>query len=46
MLGSNGGWSSSHVPLGLSAADFIGNLDMGYGRLDTYQSVQACRILH
>ena len=46
MLGVNGGCSSSHVQLGLSAADPIGNIDMGYGRLDTYQSVLACRILH
>jgi subtilisin family serine protease len=46
MLGTNGGCSSSNVPLGLAAADFIGNLDMGFGRLDTYQSVLACRILH
>jgi subtilisin family serine protease len=46
MLGTNGGCSSSHVPLGLAAADYIGDLDLGFGRLDTYQSVLACRILH
>lgn len=46
MLGTNGGCSSAHVPLGLAAADYIGDLDMGFGRLDTYQSVLACRILH
>jgi subtilisin family serine protease len=47
MLGTNGGCSrGSHVPLGLAAADYIGDLDMGFGRLDTYQSVLACRILH
>ena len=46
MLGTNGGCRSSHVQLGLSAADPIGNLDMGFGRLDTYQSLLACRILH
>jgi len=46
MLGTNGGCRSSHVQLGLTAADPIGNVDMGFGRLDTYQSVLACRILH
>jgi subtilisin family serine protease len=47
MLGTNGGCSqASNVPPGLSAADFIGNVDMGFGRLDTYQSVLACRVLH
>jgi len=46
MLGTNGGCRSSHVQLGLSAADPIGNVDMGFGRLDTYQSLLACRILH
>jgi subtilisin family serine protease len=47
MLGTNGGCSqASSVPLGLSAADFIGNVDMGFGRLDTYQSLLACRLLH
>lgn len=46
MLGTNGGCSkSSSVPLGLAAADYIGDLDMGFGRLDTYRAVQACRIL-
>jgi len=46
MRGANGGCSSSHVQLGLAVADPIGNLDMGFGRLDTYQSLLACRILH
>jgi subtilisin family serine protease len=46
MLGTNGGCSrSSSVPWGLAVADYIGNLDMGFGRLDTYQSVLACRVL-
>ena len=46
MLGTNGGCSNSaSVPLGLASADYIGNLDMGFGRLDTYQAVSACRIL-
>src|ERR1700747_1724638 len=46
MLGNNGNCStSSHVPWGLAVADNIGNLDMGFGRLDTYQAVLACRVL-
>jgi subtilisin family serine protease len=46
MLGANGGCSSSaSVPRGLAAADYIGDLDMGFGRLDTYQAVLACRVL-
>jgi hypothetical protein len=46
MLGTNGTCStSSHVPWGLAVADPIGNLDMGFGRLDTYQAVLACRVL-
>ncbi len=46
MRGTNGGCSSSHIQLGLTVADPIGNIDMGFGRLDSYQSVLACRILH
>ncbi len=46
MLGTNGGCRSTSIPLGLAAADYIGDIDMGFGRLDTYQSVFACRILH
>jgi subtilisin family serine protease len=46
MLGTNGSCStSSHVPGGLAVADYIGNVDMGFGRLDTYQAVLACRVL-
>jgi hypothetical protein len=46
MLGANGKCSSSHVPIGLAHADFIGNLNLGAGRLDVYQAVQACGLLH
>jgi len=46
MLGTNGSCSSGQVPRGLAAADYIGDIDMGFGRLDTYQSLLACRILH
>jgi subtilisin family serine protease len=46
MLGTNGGGcSSSSVPRGLAVADFIGNFDMGFGRLDTYQAVLTCHVL-
>jgi subtilisin family serine protease len=45
MMGTNGGCRSSHVQLGLTVADPIGDLDMGFGRLDTYQSVLACRLI-
>ena len=46
MMGTNGGCSrSSSIPLGLAVADNIGDLDMGFGRLDTFQSVLACRLL-
>jgi subtilisin family serine protease len=46
MLGANGNCSSSHVPIALAHADFIGNLNLGAGRLDAYQAVQACGLLH
>ena len=46
MMGANGGCAKSgSVPLGLAAADNIGNFDMGFGRLDSYRAVLACRIL-
>jgi subtilisin family serine protease len=46
MLGTNGGCTQpSSVPWGLAVAHPIGDLDMGYGRLDTYQAVLACRVL-
>jgi len=45
MLGTNGGCTRpSNIPWGLAVAHTIGNLDMGYGRLDTYQAVLACRL--
>jgi subtilisin family serine protease len=45
MLGTNGNCSSSAVPAGLADAHYIGNLNLGFGRLDTYQSVLSCRLL-
>jgi subtilisin family serine protease len=45
MMGSNSNCPSWKVPVGLSDADYIGNINLGYGRLDTYQAVQECRLL-
>jgi subtilisin family serine protease len=45
MMGANGNCPSSRVPMGLANADYIGNLNLGYGRLDTYQALQACHLL-
>jgi subtilisin family serine protease len=46
MMGTNSKCSSSTVPSGLAAAHYIGDLDMGFGRLDSYQAIQACSPLH
>ena len=46
MMGTNGGCRASNVPRGLAVADYIGDIDLGWGRLDTYQAVLACRVLH
>ena len=46
MLGFNGGCSSSHVALALANADFIGDPDLGFGRLNSYRAVLSCRLLH
>ena len=46
MLGNNGGGcSSSSVPWGLALAHYIGDPDMGWGRVDTFQAVTACYVL-
>lgn len=45
MLGTNSNCPVWTVPLGLADADFIGNLNLGFGRLDTYQAVRACGLL-
>jgi subtilisin family serine protease len=42
MLGSYGGCTTSNVASGLSQADKISDPQLGYGRLDAYQAVQAC----
>jgi subtilisin family serine protease len=45
MMGNNSNCASWTVPIGLADADYIGDSDMGFGRLDTYQAVQACNLL-
>jgi subtilisin family serine protease len=45
MLGANSNCPSWAVPVGLANADYLGNQNMGFGRLDTYQAVQTCRLL-
>src|SRR5271156_6717284 len=44
MLGANGNCPSSSVALGLANAHFISNINMGFGRLDTYQAMLACKL--
>ncbi len=46
MMGNNSKCPSSTIPAGLAAADYIGDLDLGFGRLDIYQAMQACSLLH
>lgn len=45
MLGANSNCPSWSVPIGLANADYLGNLNLGFGRLDTYQALQTCRLL-
>ena len=45
MMGGNSNCPNWSVPIGLADAQYIGNPDMGFGRLDTYQAVQACKLL-
>jgi subtilisin family serine protease len=45
MMGSNSNCASGKIPTGLENADFIGNLNMGAGRLDTYKAVLTCRLI-
>jgi len=42
MLGASGNCKASNVASGLSHAAVIFNPQLGWGRLDTYQAVQAC----
>ena len=45
MLGANSNCPSATVPLGLANADYIGNLNLGFGRLDTYQALETCHLM-
>jgi subtilase family serine protease len=45
MMGTNSKCPNWSVPLGLANADYIGNLGLGFGRLNTYKAVQMCRLL-
>jgi subtilisin family serine protease len=45
MMGTNSNCPNWSVPLGLANADYIGNLSLGFGRLNTYKAVQLCRVL-
>lgn len=46
MLGANSNCPNWSVPIGLANADYLGNLNLGFGRLDTYQALQTCRFFH
>jgi subtilisin family serine protease len=45
MLGTNSNCPSWRVASGLANADYIGNLNLGFGRLDTYQALETCHLL-
>jgi subtilisin family serine protease len=42
MMGTHGNCPALLVPVGLAHADWISDLDLGFGRLDTFNAVQAC----
>ena len=44
MLGANSNCPNWAVPIGLANADYNGNLNLGFGRLDAYQALQTCRL--
>src|SRR5580698_787741 len=45
MMGNNSNCPAWTVPVGLASADYIGDLNLGFGRLDTFKAVQACNLL-
>jgi subtilisin family serine protease len=45
MLGANSNCPNWTVPVGLANAHYIGDINLGFGRLDTYQAMQACNLL-
>jgi subtilisin family serine protease len=42
MMGTHGNCPVTLVPLGLARADWIFDFDLGFGRLNSYNSVQTC----
>jgi subtilisin family serine protease len=42
MMGANSKCPNWEVPIGLANADYIGNANLGFGRLDVYQAMQTC----
>ena len=44
MLGANSNCPNWSVPIGLANADYLGNLNLGFGRLNTYKALQTCRL--
>src|SRR5262249_39855824 len=42
MMGTHGNCPASLVPAGLSRAVWVSDPDLGFGRLDVYNAVQAC----
>jgi subtilisin family serine protease len=45
MMGANSHCPNRSVPLGLADAHYIGNINLGFGRLDTFQAMQACKLV-
>jgi subtilisin family serine protease len=46
MMGANSNCPSRSIPIGLADARYIGDPNLGFGRLDTYQAMQTCNLLH
>jgi subtilisin family serine protease len=42
MMGTHGNCPAALVQIGLARADWISDFDLGFGRLNTYNSVQVC----
>ncbi len=42
LLGTHGNCPTVLVPLALARADWVSDLDLGFGRLNTYNAVQVC----
>jgi subtilisin family serine protease len=46
MMGQSSSCPNWSVPIGIADAHYIGYPDLGFGRLDTYQALKACNLLH